>query len=107
MRFITKNDEIPYIIIRLTAYFGFLHVELILSTLSIVLCVLLRTALSTIAYLWTCGTICGTKSMEKADKTNNLIDFNKFGAESPRGYQTLRRCRFARMIPGSDFLLSD
>jgi len=107
MRFITKNDEIPYIIIRLTAYFGFLHVELILSTLSIVLCVLLRTALSTIAYLWTCGTICGTKSMEKAQKTNNMIDFNKFGAESPRGYQTLRRCRFARMIPGSDFLLSD
>jgi len=45
--------------------------------------------------------------MEKAQKTNNMIDFNKFGAESPRGYQTLRRCRFARMIPGSDFLLSD
>ena len=51
MRFITKNDEIPYIIIRLTAYFWSLYDELILSTFSIALCVLLRAALSAIAYL--------------------------------------------------------
>ena len=51
MRFITKNDEIPYIIIRLTAYFWSLYDELILSTLFIVLFVLLCSALSAIAYL--------------------------------------------------------
>ena len=51
MMFIIKNDEKTYIIIPLTAYFGFLYGELILSTLSIALCVLLRAALSAIAYL--------------------------------------------------------